>query len=279
MKKLVFGSFAAVLALSACGAGEDNASNGSGSGEETETSTLTVGASNVPHGEILEQAQPILAERGIELKIETYQDYILPNQDLESGDLDANYFQHIPYLEGQVADHGYDFANAGAIHIEPMGIYSTDVSSLDEIPENGTILMSNSVAEHGRMLSILEAEGLIKLDENVEKTRAEISDVVENEKNIQFETQYEPALLVQMYEAGEGDAVFINANYAIDAGLSPLNDSIALEASDSPYANLIVVQAGDENDENIQALVEVLTSQEIQDFILEEWDGAVIPVE
>ena len=275
MKKLVFGSFAAVLALSACGAEE----NSNGGGSEGETSTLTVGASNVPHGEILEQAKPILAEQGIELEIETYQDYILPNQDLESGDLDANYYQHIPYLEAQIADHGYDFANAGAIHIEPMGIYSKDVASLDEIPQDGTILMSNSVAEHGRMLSILEAEGLIKLDEEVEKTTAEVSDIVENEKNIQFETDYEPALLVQMYEAGEGDAVFINANYAIDAGLKPMEDSIALEGSDSPYANLIVVQSGDEENEDIQALVEVLTSQEIQDFILEEWDGAVIPVE
>ena len=129
------------------------------------------------------------------------------------------------------------------------------------------------------MLSILEAEGLIKLDENVDKTTAEVSDIVENEKNIQFETEYEPALLVQMYEANEGDAVFINANYAIDAGLKPMEDSIALEGSDSPYANLIVVQSGDEENEDIQALVEVLTSQEIQDFILEEWDGAVIPVE
>ena len=275
MKKLVFGSFAAVLALSACGAEE---SNGGGS-EGEETSTLTVGASNVPHGEILEQAKPILAEQGIELEIETYQDYILPNQDLESGDLDANYFQHTPYLESQIADHDYDFASAGGIHIEPIGVYSQDYSSLEELPQDATILMSNSVADHGRILAMLEAEGLITLEEGIDKTTAETSEIVENQKNLQFDTEYEAALLVQMYEAGEGDAVLINSNYAIDAGLSPMEDAIALESSDSPYANIIAVQSGDENNEDIQALVDVLTSQEIQDFILEEWDGSIVPVE
>lgn len=277
MKKLVFGSFAAVLALSACGA-EEESSNG-GSGSEEESSTLTVGASNVPHAEILEQAKPLLEEQGIELEVETYQDYILPNQDLESGDLDANYFQHTPYLESQIADHGYDFVSAGGIHIEPIGVYSQEHESLDALPQDATILMSNSVADHGRILSMLEAEGLITLEEGVEKTAAETSDIVENEKNLQFDTEYEAALLVQMYEAGEGDAVLINSNYAIDAGLSPMDDAIALESSDSPYANIIAVQAGNEDNENIQALVEVLTSQEIQDFIMEEWSGAVVPVE
>ncbi|WP_211653744.1 MetQ/NlpA family ABC transporter substrate-binding protein [Planococcus alpniumensis] len=275
MKKLVFGSFAAVLALSACGAEEENNSGAS----EGETSTLTVGASNVPHAEILEQAKPILEEQGIELDIQTYQDYILPNQDLESGDLDANYFQHTPYLESQIADHGYDFVSAGGIHIEPIGVYSQDYSSLEDLPQDATILMSNSVADHGRILAMLEAEGLITLEEGIDKTTAETSDIVENEKNLQFDTEYEAALLVQMYEAGEGDAVLINSNYAIDAGLSPMEDAIALESSDSPYANVIAVQAGDENNEDIQALVDVLTSQEIQDFILEEWNGSIVPVE
>ncbi|WP_271853985.1 MetQ/NlpA family ABC transporter substrate-binding protein [Planococcus maritimus] len=274
MKKLVFGSFAAVLALSACGA-EDS---GSGS-SEGETSTLKVGASNIPHAEILEQAKPILEEQGIELEIDTYQDYIFPNQDLDSGDLDANYFQHTPYLESQIADHGYDFVSAGGIHIEPIGVYSQDYSSLEELPQDATILMSNSVADHGRILAMLEAEGLITLEEGIDKTTAETSDIVENEKNLQFETEYEAALLAQLYESGEGDAVLINSNYAIDAGLSPMEDAIALESSDSPYANIIAVQAGDEENEDIQALVDVLTSQEIQDFILEEWDGSIVPVE
>lgn len=272
MKKVLTGITlgASILALAACGS-----EGGSSSGDDT---TLTVGASNVPHAEILEQVKPILEEQGIELEIETYQDYVLPNQDLDSGDLDANYFQHIPYLESQIADNGYDFVNAGGIHIEPIGLYSKKFGSIDELPDGATILMSNSVADHGRVLSMLEQAGLITLDENVEKTAATIEDVVENPKNIQFDPNYEAALLVQMYEQEEGDAVLINSNYALDAGLNPIEDSIAIEDSNSPYVNVIAVNAGDEENEAIVALVEALHSQEIQDFILEEWGGSVVPV-
>ncbi|MDN7243569.1 MetQ/NlpA family ABC transporter substrate-binding protein [Planococcus sp. N028] len=268
MKKLLVGTLLAALTLAGCG---------SGSGSE-ESNTLKIGASNVPHAEILEQAKPLLEEQGVELQIETYQDYVLPNQDLESGEIDANYFQHVPYLESQKKDFGYDFVDAGGIHIEPIGVYSKKYSTLDELPEGATILMSNSVADHGRILSMLEAEGLIKLADGVDKTAAEVSDVVENPKNIEFDANYEAALLVQMYESGEGDAVLINSNYAIDAGLNPLEDSIALESSDSPYVNIIAVRAGDENKENVKKLVEVLKSKEIQDFMLEEWGGSVVPV-
>ncbi len=269
MKKFVVGTALTALVLAGCGNGES----------EDESKTLRVGASNVPHAEILEKVQPVLKEQGIELEIETYQDYVLPNEDLESGEIDANYFQHIPYLKSQIADHGYDFENAGEIHIEPIGVYSQKYDSLSELPEDGTILMSNSVADHGRILSLLEAEGLITLKEGVDKTVAEVSDVVDNPKNLQFEADFEAALLVQMYESGEGDAVLINSNYAIDAGISPLEDAIALESSDSPYVNIIAVRAGDEDNENVTALVEALKSQEIQDFILEEWGGSVVPVD
>lgn len=273
MKKLATGLVlgAGILTLAACGSEGESSSGG-------DSSTLTVGASNVPHAEILEQVKPILEEQGIELEIETYQDYILPNQDLDSGDLDANYFQHIPYLESQIADNGYDFVNAGGIHIEPIGLYSKKFGSIDELPDGATILMSNSVADHGRVLSMLEQAGLIKLDEGVEKTTATIEDVVENPKNIEFDPNYEAALLVQMYEQEEGDAVLINSNYALDAGLNPIEDSIAIEDSNSPYVNVIAVNAGDEDNEAIVALVEALHSQEIQDWILEEWGGSVVPV-
>lgn len=271
MKKFVAGTVLAAFALAGCGAEEG------GSGEES--STLKIGASNVPHAEILEQAKPILEEQGIELEIETYQDYILPNTDLESGEIDANYFQHVPYLKSQVEEFGYEFENAGGIHIEPIGVYSQKHESLEELPEGATILMSNSVADHGRILSLLEAEGLITLKEGVEKTEAEVKDIVENPKNLKFDAEYEAALLVQMYENGEGDAVLINSNYAIDAGLNPMEDSIALESSDSPYVNIIAVRKGDEENENVKALVEVLKSDEIQDFILEEWGGSVVPVD
>lgn len=272
MKKLLVGSLLTALTLAGCG------SDNGGAGEE-ESSTLKVGASNVPHAIILEEAKPLLEEQGIELEIETYQDYILPNQDLESGEIDANYFQHIPYLESQKKEFGYDFENAGAIHIEPIGVYSQKYASLEELPEGATILMSNSVADHGRILSLLEAKGLIKLAEGVDKTVAEVKDIVENPKNLEFDANYEAALMVQLYESGEGDALLINSNYAIDAGLNPLEDAIALEDSESPYANVIAVNVGDEDNENVKALVETLKSKEIQDFILEEWGGSVVPVE
>lgn len=273
MKKFVAGILlsASAIILAACGGGNETAKDGK--------QELVVGASNVPHAEILEQAKPLLAERGINLVIETYQDYILPNQDLESGELDANYFQHVPYLESQIADHGYDFVNAGGIHIEPIGVYSKKYKSLEDLPNGASILISNSVADHGRILSMLEAQGLITLADGIDKTKAEVKDIVDNPKNLEFEAEYEAALLVQLYENEEGDAVLINSNYAIDAGLNPLEDSIAIENADSPYVNIIAVQAGQESNENIKLLVEVLTSKEIQDFILEEWGGSVVPVQ
>lgn len=278
MKKLLTGILLAVLvlALAACGSKDDK--NGSAGGSDEEQKVIKIGASNVPHAEILEKAKPLLKEKGYDLEIETYQDYVLPNQDLDSGDLDANYFQTIPYMDVQMADHGYDFTNAGSIHIEPIGVYSKKYKTLDELPEGATILISNSVSDHGRVLGILEAQGLIKLKDGVDKTKAEVEDIEENPKNLKFDANYEAALLPQMFESEEGDAVLINSNYAIDAGINPMEDSIALEESDSPYVNVVAVNTGDEDKPGIKALVEVLTSKEIQDFILDEWKGSVVPV-
>ncbi|MBD7908877.1 MetQ/NlpA family ABC transporter substrate-binding protein [Sporosarcina gallistercoris] len=278
MRKFLTGILLAVLvlALAACGSKDDK--NGSAGSSDEEQKVIKVGASNVPHAEILEKAKPLLKEKGYDLEIETYQDYVLPNQDLDSGDLDANYFQTIPYMDVQIADHGYDFTNAGSIHIEPIGVYSKKYKSLDELPEGATILISNSVSDHGRVLGILEAQGLIKLKDGVDKTKAEVKDIEENPKNLQFDANYEAALLPQMFESEEGDAVLINSNYAIDAGINPMEDSIALEESDSPYVNVIAVNTGDEDKPGIKALVDVLTSKEIQDFILDEWKGSVVPV-
>ncbi|WP_432360294.1 MetQ/NlpA family ABC transporter substrate-binding protein [Sporosarcina sp. UB5] len=270
-----------VLALAACGTkekedGTTGSKNASGSNEEL--TKIVVGASNTPHAVILEEAKPLLKEKGYDLEIETYQDYILPNKDLESGLLDANYFQHIPYLEGQIADFGYDFENAGAIHIEPIGVYSKKYKTLDELPDGAVILISNSVADHGRVLAMLEEKGLITLAEGVEKVKAELDDIVDNPKNLKFEPNYEAAMMPTLYKNNEGDALLINSNYAIDAGLNPLEDAIALEESESPYVNIITVRSGDENSDAIKALVEVLKSEEIQEFILNEWNGSVVPV-
>lgn len=268
-----------VLVLTACGgASEEKDDSAANESEKEETTKLVIGASNVPHAEILEEAKPLLAEKGIELQIETFQDYVLPNQALDAGDLDANYFQHIPYFETQIKENGYEFANAGGIHIEPIGIYSKKYKSLSELPEKAKVIISNSVADHGRVLSLLEKEGLITLKDGIDKTAATLEDIVENPKNLEFDTEYAAELLPQIYNNDEGDILLINSNYAIDAGLNPLEDSIALESGENnPYVNIIAVRSGDEKKEEIKALVEVLHSKEIQDFILEKYEGAVVP--
>ncbi len=201
----------------------------------------------VLHELVLEQAQPILAKEGIELEIEAYQDYVMPNQDLESGELDANYFQHIPYLEDEIAEKGYDFVNAGGIHVEPIGIYSQKYKSLDELPDGATIIISNSVTDQGRILSLLEVEGLIKLKDGIDKTTATVDDIVENPKNIVIDNSSTPEMLVTYYEEGEGDAVVINSNFAIDAKINPIEDSIAIEGSESKYVNVIAVRSEDKD--------------------------------
>ncbi len=270
MKKIWLIVFAAlaVLALGACG----NKDSKNGDKE------LVVGASNTPHAVILEKAKPILAKKGIDLKIEKYQDYILPNKDLASGDLDANYFQHIPYLKVSNKDNDTDLVNAGAIHIEPMAVYSKKYDSLDKLPKGATIIMSNSVSEQGRILSIIEKSGLIKLKDGIDKTSATVKDIVDNPKKIKFDPNYEAALLPQLYENKEGDAVVINANYALDAGLNPQKDSIEIEDNNSPYANIIAVRKEDKDNKQVKELVKVLRSKEIQDFILDKWKGSVVPV-
>ncbi len=281
MKKLISVVLVAVLvlALAACGTKKDSEDKNTSSGDgDAKENKLVIGASNTPHAIILEQAKPLLKEKGIDLVIETYTDYVMPNQDLDSGDIDANYFQHIPYLELQIADNDYKFVNAGGIHIEPIGVYSKKYKSLEKLPDGATILMSNSITDHGRVLAMLESKGLIKLADGIDKTAAEVKDIVDNPKNIKFDANYEPALLPQLYNNDEGDAVLINSNFAIDNGLNPLEDSIAIEDSESPYVNIIAVREGDENKEKIKKLIEVLKSQEIQDFILEKWEGAIVPV-
>ncbi|WP_078555681.1 MetQ/NlpA family ABC transporter substrate-binding protein [Bacillus alkalicellulosilyticus] len=289
MKKLVGLVSAALLSLTlvACGQGEEiveEQQTGTPEVEETEEApvaeevTLIVGATNVPHAVILEQAQPLLAEQGITLQIERFQDYVMPNRALDEEALDANYFQHIPYLEAQIADHGYEFVNAGGIHIEPIGVYSQEYTSLDELPEGAQIIMSDSFTDHGRILLMLEEKGLITLAEGV-GLGAQLDDIIENPKNLDFKANIDASMLSQAYLQGEGDAVLINSNYAIDAGLNPLEDAIAIESGENnPYVNIITVRTGDETRPEILTLIEVLRSQEIQDFIIEEWGGSVVPV-
>lgn len=276
-KLLLVLSIVLVLALAACGGNKDNADK-SGGAEEGEETTLKIGASSVPHAEVLEEAASLLEEENITLEIEPYEDYVLPNDDLASGELDANYFQHIPYLEQTIADTGYELTHIGGIHIEPMGVYSKSITEIDAIPEGTEVIISNSVADHGRVLGLFAEEGLITLQDDVDVAEATIDDIDENPHNLKFTADYEPAFLPEIYETEEDTLVVINTNYAIDAGLNPLEDALFIEGEESPYVNVIAVKEEDQDNEALKTLVDVLHSEEMQDFILEKYDGAVVPV-
>ncbi|MCM3765862.1 MetQ/NlpA family ABC transporter substrate-binding protein [Neobacillus niacini] len=274
MKKvlsLIFIAFT-VFALAACGGGKNDSADKDGN------KTLVVGASAVPHAEVLEAAKPLLKDKGIDLKIEVFQDYVLPNVALRDKDLDANYFQTPGYLDLQMKENkDFDFVSVGGIHKEPIGIYSKKYKSLKDLPNGATIIMSDSLSDHGRILPIFEKAGLIKLKEGV-GANARIDDIVENPKNLKFPKLIEAKLLASSFENGEGDAVAINTNYALEGEIDIEKYGIAFEEANAVPANLVVVRSEDKNREEIKTLVEVLRSKEIQDFIKEKYQGAVITV-
>lgn len=280
MKKLLFVFLLSLLTvtLAACGGSDEKDSGTSGEGTTEEKKELVVGASAVPHAEVLEEAQKLLADKGIDLKIQVFTDYILPNIALQDGDLDANYFQTPGYLELQMEENkNFDFVSVGEVHQEPIGIYSKEYDSLKDLPDGAKIIMSDSFSDHGRILPIFEKEGVIKLKEGV-GANARVEDIIENPKNLDFSTLIEAKLLASSFENGEGDAVAINTNYALEGNVNIGEDGIAFEGSDVVPANLVVVRSEDKDREEIKALVEVLTSKEMQDFINEKYQGAVIPV-
>ncbi len=277
MKKILGFATTVLLtaALAACGTGSNSSSSDSTTASSGENTKLVVGASVTPHAEILEQAKPLLAEEGIDLEIQTFDDYILPNKALENGDIDANYFQHIPYLNKQIADNGYDFVNAGAIHIEPMGLYSQRIDDIADLADGATVITSNSESDWGRILTILQDADLITLKDGVDTETATFDDIAENPKNLEFKHDIDPSLLATAYQNDEADLVAINANFAFGIDLNPVDDSVLLEADNSPYVNVITVRKGDENTDKIKKLVEVLHSDEIKDFVDQEWQGSV----
>ncbi len=239
---------------------------------------VSVGASPAPHAEILEAAKEAMAAKGYELDIVEYVDYVQPNLALESGDLDANYFQHITYLEDFNAERGTHLASAGNIHYEPFGIYAGKTASLEELADGAQVAVPNDATNEARALLLLEAQGLIKLKEGA-GLAATKNDIEENAKNLDI-VEMEAAQIPRSLSSV--DVAVINGNYAIDAGLK-VADALAVEASDSEaaekYANVVAVQEGHENDPAIQALVEVLKSDEIQEFINTTYGGAVVPLD
>lgn len=242
-----------------------------------ELKKIIVGASPAPHAEILNAAKEVLASKGYELNIVEYTDYVQPNNALDSGDLDANYFQHKPYLDSFNAQNGTKLVSAGAIHYEPFGIYGGKISSLDDLQDKAAVLVPNDVSNEARALLLLEAQGLIKLKEGVglEATR---NDIVENPKNLEI-VEMEAAQLPRSLE--DAEIAVINGNYAIEAGLK-VSDALATEDSQSlaatTYGNIVAVREGEENSDAIKALVEALTSPEVKQFMEEKYEGAVVPL-
>ena len=244
-----------------------------------ENKTITVAASATPHAEILEQAKPLLEEQGYELEVTIFDDYVLPNEVVESEEFDANYFQHIPYLNTFNEEKGTHLVNAGGIHYEPFGIYPGTKSSLDEIAEGDTIAVPNDTTNEARALLLLQDNGIITLKEGV-GLEATINDIEENPYDVEIvELAAEQVARV----AEETSYIVLNGNYALEAGYSVGKDALAYETSDSEaaktYVNVIAVKEGNEDNEAIKALVSVLKSDEIKEYINTTYDGAVIPFE
>lgn len=261
----------AAAALSGCG------SNGGG-GDETELTKITVGASPAPHAEILAIAKEILAEEGYDLVITEFSEYVQLNPALENGELDANYFQHQPFLDDFNAENGTDLVSAGFVHYEPLGLYPGKTASLDELADGATIAVPNDTSNEARALLLLEAQGLIKLkaDAGLKATKL---DIAENPKNLNI-TELEAAQIPRALQ--DVDMAVINGNYAIAAELNAATDALAKEEKESiaatTYANILAVKAGNETREEIVALMEALQSDAVKQFIEEKYAGAVVPM-
>lgn len=249
-------------------------------GNEKADNELVVSATLDPHAKILEKAETILKEKyDIVLKVEVLDDYFFFNKGLVDDEVDANYFQHRPFFQQEIKEHNYDIVEAGAIHLEPFGFYSQTISSLDELKEGAKVIISNSITDNARILSILSDQKIISIKEGVAFEDATINDIESNPLNLQFE-EVKPELLATYYKNNEGDIVAINGNYALQAGLNPAKDAVILESADNnPYVNIVACKKGNENDEKIKALVEVLKSEEIKAFINETYQGSVITVD
>ncbi|MCC8101874.1 MAG: MetQ/NlpA family ABC transporter substrate-binding protein [Clostridiales bacterium] len=245
-----------------------------------EDKVITVAASPTPHAEILEKAAEILAEDGWDLQVTEFTDYVQPNLVVDEGEIDANYFQHTPYLESFNEEQGTDLVSVAKIHYEPMGIYIGTKSSLDDLEDGDVIAVPNDTTNEARALLLLEANGVLTLPEDADLT-VTANDVVSFKDDLDLEIIEVEAAQVAQYTSEVAFAV-VNGNYALSAGLSS-SDAIAFETSDSEaastYANVLVVKAGNEENEGIQALVAVLQSDEIKEFITETYDGSVVPYE
>lgn len=235
--------------------------------------TLTVAATPVPHAEILEFIKPQLAKEGVDLKIKVFTDYVQPNVQVAEKRLDANFFQHQPYLDEFNKAKGTQLVSVAGVHIEPFGAYSTKIKKLDELPQGAAVVIPNDATNGGRALLLLDKVGVIKLKDNTSIT-ATPKDIAENPKGIkvrELEAATLPRVLTQV------DLALINTNYALEAKLNPTKDALAIEGSDSPYVNILVSRPDNKDSADMQKLAKALHSPEVKQFILDKYKGAVVP--
>ena len=258
-------ALASVGALAACGQGAETAADGS--------APLIVGATAVPHAEILEFIKPTLAAEGFPIEIKVFNDYVQPNTQLAERRIDANYFQTKPYLDEFNAARGADLITVAGVHVEPLGAYSRRFKTLAELPNGADVAVPNDASSIGRALILLQSAGLIRLKDPTNPLQS-VRDIAENPGNLRFR-ELESATLPRVLD--QVDLAVINTNYALDAGLKPKTDALALEGGDSPYVNYLVARPDNQNDPRIQALARALRSQAVKDFIARKYDGAVVP--
>ena len=265
------------LALTACGGSGSSTAATTTASSDSSDNVITVGASPSPHAEILEAIKPELEAQGYELKVVEYSDYVQPNVALSEGDLDANYFQHLPYLENYNTENGTDLASAGAIHFEPMGLYAGKSSDITNVPDGAKIAVPSDATNEARALLLLQDQGVIKLTDGV-GLEATANDIVENPHNVEL-VEVEAAAVPRSLQ--DADFGVINGNYALSAGLDT-SATLASEDADSEaaqtYANIVAVRNGDEDSEKTQALLKALTSDTARKFIEDTYKGSVIPV-
>ena len=269
-------AFTVAVSAAAC-TGADTSTVSSETASEAAAAVIKVGANITPHSEILEQAKPILAEKGITLEIVQLEDSVTPNTGVIEGSLDANYFQHVPYLEQFNSENGSDLVSIGAIHYEPFGIYAGKTDDLSKLEDGAVVAVPNNVTNEARALLLLAQEGIISLKEEA-GVNATVEDITDNPKNIEFK-ELAPEQLVSALP--DVDIAVINGNYAIEGGLH-VSQALAVEANDGvaavTYGNIIATSPDKADDESLKTLVEVLQSDEISSFIRDKYDGAVVPL-
>lgn len=263
---------AAGLALSLAGC-QDKAPEAPAAGAAPKAAVLTIGVSPVPHADIVNFVAPTLKNQGIEVKVVEFSDYVQPNLSLADKELDANFFQHKPYLDEFAESRGLKLESLVAVHIEPMGVYSKSVKKVEDLAEGAKIAIPNDPTNGGRALKVLETAGLIKLKADA-GILATPNDIVENPKKLFF-LEIEAAQLPRALD--DVAAAVINSNFALGANLNPTKDAIAIESKDSPYANIVAIRAGESNREDLQKLKAVLTSPEVKKFLEDKFQGSVVP--